>query len=101
MKHTHLFVHNRTDFEVFQREQLQWQRQIEELRPLHYFLRIFTEELTVGGRLNKTTLNRVAAHLGVEPFSPRLLHTMQTRQRVGLKLSLRRFFKNSSSEGSK
>ena len=87
---------NGTDFELFQREQLAWQRQVEELRPMHYFLRIFTEELVGGGRLNKTTLNRIAAHIGVDPFSARLLHSIQARQRAGTKVSWRRFYKNES-----
>ena len=63
---------------------------------MHYFLRIFTEELVGGGRLNKTTLNRIAAHIGVDPFSARLLHSIQARQRAGTKVSWRRFYKNES-----
>lgn len=92
-------ITNQTDFALFQAEQLAWQRQVEELRPLRHFLTIFTEELVGGGRLNKTTLNRIATFLGVRPYSPRLLHAMQESQRVGEKVSWRRFFKNASGVG--
>ena len=86
-------------FELFATEQRAWERQVERLNPSHHFLRIYTEELIGGGRLNRTTLNRVAQHLGVGPYSMHAFNAMIAGQSRGQRPSYRRFFKNASGVG--
>ena len=89
----------RAKFKRFELEQLAWQRQVEELRPTRHFLRIFTEELVGGGRLNLTTLNRVAVHLGASPYPKDVYEAMVKAQATGKGITWKRFFKNASGVG--